>query len=123
MEWGSSCNLGVLDLWGALHGRICLRRAGNTLRCLCLGNVNCGVGFSGQAGSWFICLAFLISLYHGASVVTPPPFWPRFILQGLHLGYGRCEGTVPGSFEDICRILLCAGSGLAKHREFGSRRV
>lgn len=81
-------------------------------------------GISGQAGSWFICLAFLISLYHGASVVTPPPVLASVLfLKGLHLGYGRCEGTVPGSFEDISRILLCAGSGLAKHREFGSRRV
>jgi len=114
------CNLGVLDLLGrgAARGEICLKRGWQHIAVFVFwGNVKSrGVGFSGLVGSWFMCLAFLISLYHGVMVADVT----SVLASGLfYTGFASRSVWRSGSwfFRRYLSYLLWAGSDLAKHRE------
>jgi hypothetical protein len=52
-----------------------------------------------------MCLALLISLYHGAMVAEPTSVLALGLFYRVCIS-GRCGGTVPGSCEDIYRIFF-----------------
>jgi len=114
--------LGVLNLLGAN-----LFDAGLATHCgVCVfGEMsNSGEWVSGLAGSWFMWLALLISLYHGAMVAEAASVLASVFFTGF--ASPDLVGVVEhGSWflRRYLAYLFWAGSGLAKHREFGSRRV